>query len=65
MPSGVFFSQLSNTRLLNDAGQTAFYSRLAGSGVDTSNDDGIWSERSGSLALVARSGNQAPARPAA
>ena len=48
---------------LNDAGQTAFRANLAGDGVDFTNNQGVWSEGSGSLALVARTGNQAPAAP--
>src|SRR5262245_38887326 len=46
--------------VLNDAGQTAFRANLAGSGVGTTNDLGVWSEGSGNLALVARTGNAAP-----
>ena len=49
--------------MLNDAGQTAFSADLTGSGVDSTNDAGIWSEGSGSLALVARSGDHAPGTP--
>jgi hypothetical protein len=49
--------------VLNDAGQTAFRANLAGSGVDSTNNQGVWSEGSGSLALVARTGNQAPGAP--
>ena len=45
---------------LNESGRTAFYATLAGSGVDTTNEQGIWSEGSGSLMLVARTGSQAP-----
>jgi hypothetical protein len=48
---------------LNNAGQTAFRATLTGSGVDSTNDSGIWSEGSGSLALVAREGDQAPGTP--
>jgi hypothetical protein len=40
--------------VLNNAGQTAFYGATFGGGV------GLWAERSGSLALVARFGQQAP-----
>jgi hypothetical protein len=47
----------------NDAGQTAFFAYLTGSGVDPSNDQGIWSERTGSLTLLARSGSPAPGTP--
>lgn len=45
---------------LNDAGQTAFFASLAGSSVDGFNNTGVWSEGSGSLALVAREGDAAP-----
>ena len=47
--------------VINDAGRTAFPGRLSGTGVDDSNDRGIWSEGGGNgLALVAREGNAAP-----
>jgi hypothetical protein len=49
--------------VLNDAGQTAFRANLLGSGVDSTNNQGVWSEGSGSLALVARTGSQAPGAP--
>ena len=48
--------------VLNDAGQTAFRADLTGSGVSSTNNHGVWSEGSGSLALVARTGSQAPGR---
>jgi hypothetical protein len=64
MPSGVNYSGFGLSRfVLNNAGHTAFYGFLTGSGVDDSNNQGIWSEGSGSLALVARSGSQAPGTP--
>ena len=46
------------TPVLNGAGQTAFY------GATTDGGLGFWSEGSGSLAPVARSGQQAPGTPA-
>jgi len=47
--------------VLNGAGQTAFFGDLTGTGVDASNDRGIFSEGGGSgLALVAREGDAAP-----
>jgi hypothetical protein len=46
--------------VLNDTGQTAFRANLTGGGVDSANYQGVWSEGSGSLALVARTGSQAP-----
>ena len=65
--SGVSYSDfgLSALPVLNDAGQTAFYARLSGGGVDSTNGEGIWSEGSGNLSLVARAGVKPPARPAA
>jgi hypothetical protein len=65
-PDGVNFSMpISSTvhPVLNDAGQTAFKATLTGSGVDSTNNFGIWSEGSGSLALVAREGDHAPGTP--
>ncbi len=61
-PSGVNYIDI-RSHVMNDAGQTGFYARLIGSGVDSTNNHGIWSEGSGSLALVARSGSQAPGIP--
>ncbi len=68
-PSGVNFNLdrglliLGSLPVLNDAGQTAFNAILTGSGVDSTNSQGIWSEGSGSLAMVARSGSHAPGTP--
>ncbi len=63
-PSGVSYSFIDDFSLaLNDAGQTAFGALLSGSGVDITNASGIWSERSGRLALVARGGRHAPGTP--
>ncbi len=49
--------------VLNDAGHVAFRANIAGSGVDFSNHQGVWSEGDGSLSLVARTGSQAPGAP--
>ena len=49
--------------VINDAGRIAFRANLAGVGVDSTNNQGIWSEGSGSLALVARTGSAAPGAP--
>jgi hypothetical protein len=57
---GVVFFGYSADLLFNQAGQTAFKIGLAGPGVDSSNNFGIWSEGSGSLSLVAREGHAAP-----
>ena len=42
--------------LINRSGQVAFIARLAGPSVDAANESGIWSEASGTLALVTRGG---------
>lgn len=60
-PDGVEFSRFAvSMPLLNANGQTAFIADLTGTGVNESNESGIWSENSGSLALVARAGDPAP-----
>lgn len=57
--AGVSFSGL-NAPALNDTGQTAFFALLTGPGVTATNNNGIWSEGAGSLALVARTGERPP-----
>ena len=59
-PAGVDFSGFSNQPALNDAGQMAFFGGLVGPGVNITNNEGIWSDVGGSLALVARTGDPAP-----
>jgi hypothetical protein len=66
--SGVAFGNVMifpgfNEPALNNAGQVAFTATLAGPEVDGTNSFGIWSEGSGTLALVARSGSPAPGTP--
>jgi hypothetical protein len=63
-PIGAVYSAFP-TLNLNDAGQMAFAALLqTGSGsVDQDNDEGIWSNGSGSLQMIARSGNQAQGLP--
>jgi len=46
--------------IINAVGQTAFLNTLSGTGVFTNNDQSIWSQGGGSLALVAREGSPAP-----
>ena len=59
-----FFESLSSQSvglLISDNGRIAFHGRLAGTGVNSSNNTGIWSEGGGSaLELIARSGDPAP-----
>ncbi len=56
---GVIYHLLGSP-VLNNAGKTAFFSRLTGPDVDSTNDRGFWSEGSGSLELMARVGDSAP-----
>ena len=51
------------TPVLNAAGQIAFVAFVTGSGVNSSNNGGIWSGDAGALALVVREGSQAPGLP--
>lgn len=44
----------------NASGQVAFTARLAGTGVTSANDQGLWIGVPGSLSLVTRSGSRAP-----
>jgi hypothetical protein len=62
-PAGVNFEHLRIEVTLNDADQIAFYALLAGNGLDSTNDRGIWLEGSGNMTLVARAGNPAPGTP--
>jgi hypothetical protein len=60
-PSGAVFSDLF-LPVLNNAGETAFrgFLQQKSGGVTIFNDEGLWSEGSGALRLVARAGSQAP-----
>ncbi len=62
-PADVYFGAV-RPPLINHAGKTAFTADLVGSGVTTTDDGGVWSEGAGTLALVARKGDQAPGAPA-
>ena len=57
--SGVYFDFLGHP-ILNTTGQTAFRARLYGTGVNQTNEGGIWSDGDGGLRLVARDGDEAP-----
>lgn len=59
VPAGLTFDLLGDPAL-GSTGFVAFPARVAGTGVASTNDAGIWSNRTGSLGLVAREGNQAP-----
>ncbi len=58
---GALFDHRRSGPALNGNGYTAFFRVLTGTGVNSSNDTGIWSEgRGNGLELVARKGNEAP-----
>ena len=59
---GTNFSFLGGP-LLNNAGDVAFGAILAGSGVVSSNDGGIWATRQGILSVVAREGDSYEVAP--
>ena len=60
LPNGVNYNLFPGFPVLSDFGQIAFRESLTGSGVNSTNNLGIWSDGAGELALVARSGSQAP-----
>lgn len=62
-PAGVTFGEFS-TPFLNDIGEAAFSATLAGPGVVSTNNYGLFSEVGGGLRLVAREGDPAPGTPA-
>ena len=49
--------------MLNNAGQTAFFANLTGSGVDATNDQASGRRVPAVFALVAREGSHAPGTP--
>ncbi|MEX2092814.1 MAG: choice-of-anchor tandem repeat NxxGxxAF-containing protein [Pirellulales bacterium] len=59
LPAGVTYGRLIGP-VMNSAGQIAFTADLSGTGVNSTNNSSIWSEGSGTLALVAREGSHAP-----
>ncbi len=58
----VVFSAIASPAL-NDLGQVAFNGNVAGPGVDSSNNQGIWGGAPGDLDLVVREGDPAPGTP--
>ncbi len=58
-PAGITFNDFI-WPVINNAGKVAFTSVLAGNGLDSTNDTGIWSNSTGSLGLVARARMTAP-----
>lgn len=62
--SNAAFDDTIGRPALNAHGHVAFFAELQGSGVSRADDTGIWSDGSGTLALIAREGSQAPGAPA-
>ena len=63
LASGIVFRGLESEPKLDAAGHVAFVGYLAGPGVTEVNDTGIWSDVSGSMSMVVRSGEHAPGTP--
>jgi hypothetical protein len=59
MMSGASFEGLGHL-MFNDAGQIAFDAELIGTGIASTNNEGVWSNRDGSLAPIFVEGQQAP-----
>ncbi|MBA4106104.1 MAG: hypothetical protein C0485_10120 [Pirellula sp.] len=59
-PAGLNFASFTaGLPSINDAGNVSFRAIVAGAGVTTANDTGLWVERGGAVALVAREGSPA------
>jgi hypothetical protein len=58
--TATFVNFLNGSGLHNASGQVAFQGTLAGTGVTTANDTGIWTGTPGSLSLVVREGQTMP-----
>lgn len=66
MPEGAVFTSLFTpieTPVVNRSGATCFYGLAEGSGLNWTNDTGIWSDRTGVLEPVFIAGAQAPGYP--
>ncbi len=67
LPSGVdfdeFFLPTALGPRINSVGQIAFTGSFRGNGIDSFNNRGIWSDRSGTLELLVQSGSQAAGAP--
>ncbi|MCA9260931.1 MAG: hypothetical protein KDA61_17070 [Planctomycetales bacterium] len=59
IPDGQSLAKLDLANF-SDAGSAVYLGRLQGAGVDSTNDEAYWSDRSGSLELVFREGSTAP-----
>jgi len=62
LPAGTLYGSVFGP-VINHNGAIAFRSTLQGTGVDTTNDIGVWAGLPNNLKLVARKGQQAPGLP--
>jgi hypothetical protein len=62
LPTGILYSLVGNP-LIGEDGSTVLLGGITGPGIDSTNDFGILSDRTGSLQFVAREGDQAPGYP--
>ncbi len=56
-PGGAFFSDFTIHNAINSSGQLAFLADLTGSGVDTTNDLGLYAGMPGDLIKIVRKGD--------
>ncbi|MDM8007525.1 MAG: hypothetical protein QUV05_15405 [Phycisphaerae bacterium] len=61
-PEGVKFA-IFRDHLISGSGGVGLHGKLSGPGVTSMNDEGVWSDSTGELRLVAREGQQAPGMP--
>jgi hypothetical protein len=59
-PAGVSYGFVGFVLPLNAPGQSAYFGFLTGAGVSDANNIGLWSGAPGGVALLARTGDQAP-----
>ena len=57
--NGITFDAVADPRI-DDLGHVVFWARLTGTGVTTSNDGSLWTNRSGALALLIRESDPVP-----
>ena len=62
-PAGVLFAELLYLASGFEADRALVIGDLTGPGVSSANDEGFWTDRTGSLALLLREGSQAPGLP--
>jgi hypothetical protein len=59
--AGVNFESFNDSHtVINGTGNVAFWASLSGTGIDASNDTGIWTDLGGTITAVAREGSSGP-----